>query len=166
MGRRGVCSGVVGTVILLDTTVVWAVMLRRLDPAVVAWLDRLEPHRVWLPGVVVFALRYGAAVHPDANRRRHLERQLNTLIAELIQHRIAPLDAPAAQKAALLAAQRKVQGRPVDLRDTLIAGIALAQQAQLATRNLRHFSDTGLSLINPFSSEAGLGVHHQETRNG
>lgn len=38
----------------------------------------------------------------------------------------------------------------VDLRDTLIAGIALAHQAQLATRNLRHFSDTGLSLIHPF----------------
>jgi len=38
----------------------------------------------------------------------------------------------------------------VDLRDTLIAGIALAQQAQLATRNSRHFSDTTISLINPF----------------
>ena len=38
----------------------------------------------------------------------------------------------------------------VDLRDTLIAGIALANQAQLATRNLRHFNDTSLRLINPF----------------
>lgn len=37
----------------------------------------------------------------------------------------------------------------VDLRDTLIAGIALANQAQRATHNLRHFSDTSLSLINP-----------------
>ena len=38
----------------------------------------------------------------------------------------------------------------VDLRDTLISGIALANQAQRATHNLHHFSDTGLSLINPF----------------
>jgi predicted nucleic acid-binding protein len=79
-----------------------------------------------------------------------LEPNLNRLIDELIQERIASLDAASAQKAAQLAAQRKTQGRTVDLRDTLIAGIALAHQAQLATRNLRHFSDTGLSLINPF----------------
>lgn len=79
-----------------------------------------------------------------------MEHNLNRLIDELIQERIASLDAAAAQKAALLAAQRKTQGRTVDLRDTLIAGIALAHQAQLATRNLRHFSDTDLSLINPF----------------
>ena len=38
----------------------------------------------------------------------------------------------------------------MDLRDTLIAGIALAHQAQLATRNTRHFSDTSISLIDPF----------------
>jgi predicted nucleic acid-binding protein len=39
----------------------------------------------------------------------------------------------------------------VDLRDTLIAGIALAHEAQLATRNRRHFSDITISLINPFA---------------
>jgi len=81
---------------------------------------------------------------------RQLDPAVKESLRDLIQQRIAPLDAPAAQKAALLAAQRKAQGRPVDLRDTLIAGIALAQQAQLATRNVRHFNDTGLSLVNPF----------------
>jgi hypothetical protein len=44
--------------------------------------------------------------------------KLNRLIDELIQERIASLDAASAQKAALLAAQRKTQGRTVDLRDT------------------------------------------------
>ena len=140
--------------ILLDTNVVSAVMLQCPDPAVVAWLDRLDPSQVWLPSVVVFELRYGAAVHPDASRRRKLELALKRLIAELIQERIAPLDARAAQQAAELAAQRKRQGRPVDLRDTLIAGIALAHEAQLATRNRRHFSDTTISLINPFAPMA------------
>ena len=46
--------------------------------------------------------------------------------------------------------------RPADLRDTWIAGIALARQAQLATRNVRHFNDTGLSLVNPFPQDAGF----------
>ena len=40
----------------------------------------------------------------------------------------------------------------MDLRDTLIAGIALAQEARLATRNARHCDDTTVVLINPFLS--------------
>jgi predicted nucleic acid-binding protein len=139
-------------VILLDTNVVSAVMLQSPDAAVVAWLDQLEPSQVWLPSVVLFELRYGAAVHPDASRRRKLELAIQRLIAELIQERIAPFDGRAALQAAQLAAQRKTNGRPVDLRDTLIAGIALANQAQLATRNTRHFSDTTISLIDPFAA--------------
>ena len=104
--------------ILLDTNVVSAVMLQRPDPAVVAWLDRIDPRQVWLPSVVVFELRYGAAIHPDASRRQKLELALQRLITEMIQERIASLDGRAAQQAALLAAQRKMQGRSVDLRDT------------------------------------------------
>ena len=34
----------------------------------------------------------------------------------------------------------------------LIAGIALAQEARLATHNGRHFDDTTVVLINPFLS--------------
>ena len=39
----------------------------------------------------------------------------------------------------------------MDLLDTLIAGIALAHEGQLAKRNSRRFSDTTISLINPFA---------------
>jgi len=45
-----------------------------------------------------------------------------------------------------------------NLRDTLIAGIALAHEAQLATRNVRHFSDTIISLINPFATDPDQGL--------
>jgi hypothetical protein len=104
-------------VILLDTNVVSAVMLQRPEPAVAAWLDQVDPRQVWLPSVVVFELRYGAALHPDTTRRRALALKLNRLIDELIQERIASLDDASAQKAALLAAQRKTQGRTVDRHD-------------------------------------------------
>ena len=64
---------------------------------------------------------------PSGQRRRSLEQGLNQLLKQLLQER-----------------------RSVDLRDTLIAGIALTRGAQLATRNTRHFSDTTIWLINPF----------------
>ncbi|MFS6828190.1 type II toxin-antitoxin system VapC family toxin [Cyanobium sp. ATX 6F1] len=135
--------------ILLDTNVVSAVMQRRPDPAVQQWLDGQALEELWLPAVVVFELRYGLAILPESQRQRRLMLGLDQLL-QLIQERIAPLDGLASQKAALLAAERKAKGRPVDLRDTLIAGIAMARGARLATRNTRHFDDTTISLINPF----------------
>ena len=138
--------------ILLDTNVISALMRSRPDPAVVAWLDGQLRQEVWLPSVVVFELRYGVAALPVGQRRRSLQQALERLLEQLVQERIAPLDALAAQRAAELSADRKTRGRPVDLRDTLIAGIALARGAQLATRNARHFSDTTIGLINPFAS--------------
>lgn len=136
--------------ILLDTNVVSAVMQNRPDPGVVGWLDQQPPDQIWLPSVVVFELRYGLEILPAGARRRRLEEGLEVLLVELVQGRIALLDASAAREAARLAARRKTLGTPVDLRDTLIAGIALAHHASLATRNLRHFQDLGLATINPF----------------
>lgn len=136
--------------ILLDTNVVSAVMQNRPDPAVVRWLDQQILAEIWLPSVVVFELRYGLSLLPAGARRRRLEQGLDALLNELVQGRIAPLDGLAAQKAAQLAALRKAKGTPVDLRDTLIAGIAQACSATLATRNQRHFQDLGLPVINPF----------------
>jgi predicted nucleic acid-binding protein len=41
-------------------------------------------------------------------------------------------------------------GRASEWRDTMIAGIALAQRATLATRNLRHFNDLAVPVVNPW----------------
>ncbi len=62
-------------------------------------------------------------------------------------------DANAATQAAELAAQRKARGRPVDMRDTFIAGIALARRATLATRNMRHFDDLSVPVVNPWADK-------------
>ena len=140
--------------ILLDTNVISALMQRQPDRAVVAWLDAQPQEKIWLPSVVVFELRFGASIHPEQHRRKELHQRLDQLLEQLIEGRIAPLDGPAAQQASQLAAWRQAKGTTIDLRDTLIAGIALARGAQLATRNSRHFQDTTIGLINPFAGSA------------
>jgi len=60
-------------------------------------------------------------------------------------------DRAAAEHAALLMARRKSAGRPIDLRDTMIGGIALAQRATIATRNVRHFADLDVPVVDPWS---------------
>jgi predicted nucleic acid-binding protein len=74
------------------------------------------------------------------------------LITQDLAQRVVVFDNRAAQAAAQLAAQRKARGRPVDIRDTFIAGIAMAQGATLATRNTRHFDDLPIPVVNPWGS--------------
>jgi toxin FitB len=49
-------------------------------------------------------------------------------------------------------ASRQNKGRTIDLRDTMIAGIVLARQAGIATRNTDHFSDISATVINPWNA--------------
>jgi predicted nucleic acid-binding protein len=45
------------------------------------------------------------------------------------------------------------EARPVwELRDSMIAGIALACRATLATRNVRNFDDLSVPVLNPWEA--------------
>lgn len=67
-----------------------------------------------------------------------------------INHRITPFDDEAAREAGILMASRKLQGRPRELRDTMIAGIVLSRHATLATRKVRDFDDISTAVVNPW----------------
>ena len=74
------------------------------------------------------------------------------VLSQTIQGRIATFDPQAAQRAAELEANSQIKGRPRDSRDTMIAGIVLANHATLATRNVRHFEDIAASVVNPWEA--------------
>jgi hypothetical protein len=61
-------------------------------------------------------------------------------------------DEMAAVTAAQIAAERHRAGRIVDLRDALIAGIAQARRATIATRNTRHFEGLDIAVVDPWQS--------------
>jgi predicted nucleic acid-binding protein len=85
-----------------------------------------------------------------AGKKRSALMQAFETLLQKIGHRIASFDGAAAQQAAILMASRQRKGRPGDLRDTMIAGIALASHATLATRNTTHFEDISASVIDPW----------------
>jgi toxin FitB len=66
--------------------------------------------------------------------------------------RILPLDVAASAVYGRVAATNERRGRRIEQVDALIAAIALSQRATLATRDIGHFSDLGLDLINPFEA--------------
>jgi predicted nucleic acid-binding protein len=126
-------------VILLDTNVLSALMRQRPDPAIVAWLDSRAPESMWATAVTVFEIRFGLELLPSGRRRRALEAAFQAMLRDDLGGRIAGFDDAAAGEAARFAARRQRRRRLVDLRDTPIAGIAVARRAEIATSNVRHF---------------------------
>ncbi len=140
--------------ILLDTNVLSALMREPPDDAVIDWLDRQDPAAIWTTSVTVFELRFGVDRMARGRRRAALQAALDDLLREDLAGHVAPLDRAAAEAAASLAARREAAGRSVDVRDTLIAGIALAHGATVATRNVRHYADLGSAVTNPWTGRA------------
>ena len=138
--------------IILDTNVISDLMQPTPDARVIAWLDRQPAESIWLTSITLFELRFGLAMLPSGKRRRTLEQSLVLLLHEDLEHRVLDFDSAASIAAASLAAKRRRAGRPVDMRDTQIAGIALARHATLATRNTKHFADSGVTLVNPWAA--------------
>ena len=136
--------------IILDTNVLSALMLQMPDRSVIAWLDKQSRTSVWTTSITVLEIRFGLQIMAAGKRRSTLIHAFEILL-EKIGNRVVPFDVAAAQQSADLMASRHKKGRPGDLRDTMIAGIVLAQHATLATRNTTHFEDISVPLVNPWS---------------
>ncbi|MBX9902881.1 MAG: type II toxin-antitoxin system VapC family toxin [Burkholderiales bacterium] len=136
--------------IILDTNVLSALMRTAPDVPVIDWLDRQPPESVWITSVTLFEARFGLNLLPKGRRRQALESAFERLLEDDLENRVLDFDSAAAAAAAALAATRQKAGRPVDVRDTQIAGIALARRATLATRNVRHFRDLKVPVVNPW----------------
>ena len=137
--------------IVLDTNVLSALMQQQPDAQVVAWLDRQAAESIWISTVTLFEARYGLALLASGRRKKLLLERFEQFLEDDLENRVLSFDTQAANLAAQLAAERKARGRPFDMRDTFIAGIALARRATLATRNTRHFDDLSTPVVNPWT---------------
>ena len=138
--------------IVLDTNVLSALMRVEPDRAVVRWLNDLAPESIWTTSITLLEVQFGLDVLPDGERKTALQNAFHQAVYEDMQGRILDFDAPAAAAAGTIAARQRALGRPVDMRDAQIAGIIAVRRATLATRNVRHFADTGLALVDPWGA--------------
>jgi hypothetical protein len=136
--------------IVLDTNVISALMRKEPEIPVVKWLDRQPAASVWITAITVMEIRFGLQAMPKGRRQHALISSFDLMLKSMIEDRIASFDAEAGIHAAGLMAQRKRKSRPIEVRDTMIAGIVLANRAALATRNTQHFEDLPLTVVNPW----------------
>ncbi len=138
--------------ILLDTNVLSGLMRRHPDQNVVSWLDTQPAESVWTTSITVFEVQTGLQLLARGKRRRQLEEAFGLLLSDELEGRVQPFDQPAALVAGTIAADRQRAGKSLDVRDVQIAGIAQARRATLATRNLRHFQELGIDLVDPWAT--------------
>lgn len=136
--------------IVLDTNVVSEIMRSKPDERVTRWLDQQPRPSIWITTVTVFEIRFGLETMPIGKRRTALTASFERWLGDVVQQRMASYDEAAARWAAELAAGRQRRGWPGELRDTMIAGIVLANHATLATRNVKHFEDIAKLVVNPW----------------
>jgi predicted nucleic acid-binding protein len=137
--------------IILDTNVLSGLIRPEPDRAIVSWLDGQARLSVWTTSITIYEVRYGLAIMPAGRRRTLTSNEFQRVLDEDFEGRVLPFDTEAAAQAASLMGRRHEAGRMGELRDTMIAGIALAQRATLVTRNVRHFDDLEIPVVNPWT---------------
>ena len=138
--------------IILDTNVVSAIMLREPPAAVLAWLDQQPSSSLWTTSITVYEIEYGLRRLAPGRRRNALQAAFQGLLAEDFGGRILAFDAEAAFAAGQISAAAETTGRPIEVRDVQIAGIARVRRAVVCTRNTGHFEAT-CQVVNPWGGD-------------
>jgi len=135
--------------IVLDTNVLSEAMKPSPDPAVARRMAREHGLGLFTTAVSEAEIIYGIAILRDGRRKRDLEAASQGILA-LFAGRILPFDSLAAREFAVIVADRRRLGRPIDNFDAQIAAIARAHRMSLATRDTRDFAETGVQIIDPW----------------
>jgi toxin FitB len=138
--------------IVLDTNVLSGAIRADKDMKVIAWLDRQNPDDLCTTAITLLEIYQGIEKMSAGKRRSSLEASLAVALNGILNNRVLPFDASAAQEAGCLYGRRRHAGRTVGQADTQIAGIVISRDATLATHNIRDFMDLNVPLIDPWKA--------------
>lgn len=129
--------------VLLDTNTL--IYFFKQQGQIAAHLKNIAASQVAIPAVVLFELEYGVlrSTRPDLQRKG--------IDAALRVYRVLSMDYACAKSAAWIKHTLALAGTPIGHFDQLIAGMALAHDLTLITRNTREFERVpGLRVENWF----------------
>jgi toxin FitB len=133
---------------LLDTNVISE--LRKggnAEPSVRMWAQAAPAASLYLSVISVLELEIGALLVERRDRKQGaiLRAWIEDHVLPSFSGRILAIDTPVAQRCASL----HVPNPPSD-RDALIAATALVHGMRVVTRNVIHFQETGVAVLNPW----------------
>jgi predicted nucleic acid-binding protein len=139
-------------VILLDTNVLSELMRATPEPRVIAWLNEQVATRVHAGAPNEAEILTGIGLLPKGKRRDALAKAARALFDEDLAGRVLPFSSAAARCYAEIVVVRQAAGRPISTIDAMVAAIAKANGAVLATRNVDDFRDCGVEWVSPWDT--------------
>jgi toxin FitB len=138
--------------IVLDTNVVSELMRKVPAPGVVRWVDAFNPADVFMTAVTAAELMYGVARLPEGRRKQDLSVKVGVLLAEDFADQVLAFDGLAAVHYADIVTLRERAGQPISMADAQTAAICRQWAADVATRNVADFINTGIRVVNPWDT--------------
>lgn len=138
--------------IVLDTNVISELMRPTPDAAVFAWVEAQPRSVLYVTTITQAEILAGIAVMPHGRRRDALVDVGQEMFATEFAGRVLPFGANAAVRYAEIVAARRSSGHPLQGFDGLIAAIAGAAGAHVATRNITDFEGCGVTVMNPWDT--------------
>lgn len=139
---------------ILDTNVVSELVAREADQKVVNWVDSIDSESVFLSVITIGELKKGIEKLPDSKRKKTLESWLEEDLLVRFRGRILPLDIPVLLTWGRLVTSLEKEGKPLPAIDSLLAATAAQTGFTLVTRNTGHFDPAGISVFDPWISQA------------
>lgn len=135
---------------LLDTVVLSELRRRERHPGVVAWISAQRPSDLFLSVVTIGEIERGILLQRTKNAEfaAALAQWLETVL-HLYADRILGIDTAIARRWGQFSAEIGHESA-----DLLIAATAQEHGLTVVTRNIRHFTPTGVKVLNPWDAAA------------
>ncbi len=136
--------------IILDTNVVSETVRTQPSPTVMRWLQG-QSEALALTSITVGELLTGVRPLPPGRRRDGLLAAIEEVLMR--QAVILSYDEAAARVYAIMREKSRAVGRPLSVEDGMIAAIAAARGAALATRHVTDFDFLPITTVNPWRAD-------------
>ena len=136
---------------VLDTNVLAELMDPEGAVQVLTWANALPRDSLFTTALNQAEVLYGIAVMPEGKRRTSFVVRADAMFSENFRGRILPFDERAAGHFADIASIRRRSGRPAGVIDSQIAAIARLHEMTIVTRNVKHFADCEVPVLDPWS---------------
>ena len=137
---------------VLDTNVISETFTIRPSSNVTAWLDAYDLSAYWVAAISRAELLLSMKIMPEGSRKRALADFIDDFFAITLKNEVLPFGKHEADAFAELVATRRALGRPIGEFDGQIAAIARTHGFAVATRNVRHFVNCGIEVVNPWEA--------------
>ncbi len=130
---------------LVDANVLSEATKPNPDPRVIEWLRRNERSLAVDP-IILGEVRFGILLLARGARRAKLEHWFEQGVSRI---QCIPCDSAVGMRWAQLLADLRQRGKPMSIKDSLIAAAALAHDLAVVTLNQRDFEPAQVRLVDP-----------------